>query len=335
MITSLTIVTVLSHAAPAAEMVQRFVRALAPQVRDLDIVLVANALPPPEALALKALVQRVPDLSVVFLGTAVHDDQARLVGIEHAVGDHVLFCDMVQDDPGSLPPLLIQAGAGYDVVIADDGAGSAAPGRAFRAYRRLYAAMTGVTLEHRPTGLRLFSRAAALFVAGRPHAELLLSARSIGHGFPVGIVTLPPSGARAAAPGRSWAAALGMLLSVSAIPLRGATYAALVGGVGSVLYSLYVAAVFLLKPDVAPGWTTISLQLAAMMFIFSLILLFIGEYIIQIHAASPPRNRRYLVLRELRSPRSRRDTLLNIIDDEGRFQLGRPDRLLDAADVHA
>ena len=115
-----------------------------------------------------------------------------------------------------------------------------------------------------------------------------------------------------------------MLLSVSTLPLRGASYAALLGGALSVLYSFYVFAVYLFKPDVAEGWTTISLQLAVMMFVFSMVLLFIGEYVIQIHSANPPRSRRYLVLRELRSPLSRRSARLNIVDAEGRFQLGQP-----------
>lgn len=118
-----------------------------------------------------------------------------------------------------------------------------------------------------------------------------------------------------------------MLLSVSTLPLRGASYAALLGGGLSALYSVYVFAVFLLKRDVAAGWTTLSLQLSGMMFVFSIVLLFISEYIIQIHAGAPPRSRRFLVLRELRSPLSRRTQRLNVVDAEGRFQLGKPEWL--------
>lgn len=102
---------------------------------------------------------------------------------------------------------------------------------------------------------------------------------------------------------------------------------AIAGGAFSVLYSLYAFAVYLVKQDVAAGWTTLSLQLATMMFVFSVVLLFLSEYVIQIHAASPPRSRRFLVVRELRSPLSRRQDLLNVVDGEGRFQLGKPDWL--------
>jgi hypothetical protein len=95
-----------------------------------------------------------------------------------------------------------------------------------------------------------------------------------------------------------------------------------------VLYSVYVFCIYLIKADVVEGWTTLSLQLAGMMFIFSVVLLFLSEYVIQIHSASPPRSRRYLVMRELRSPLSRRTQRLNVVDAEGRFQLGKPAWLL-------
>lgn len=98
------------------------------------------------------------------------------------------------------------------------------------------------------------------------------------------------------------------------------------------LYSVYVFCVYLFKADVAEGWTTLSLQLASMMLVFSVVLLFLSEYVIQIHSASPPRSRRYLVVRELRSPLSRRTQRLNVVDGEGRFELGRPIWLLTDED---
>ena len=331
---SVTVVSVVNDAIVTPDRMARFIETIASEATDFDLVLVANAVASPVALALKTLVARTPDVTAVFLGEIVHDDVARLVGIEHAVGDYVLFWDLRRDDPAWLPPLLAPLGRGHDLVVGD--LPLAAPERPRRAqflveaYMRLYAAMTGVRLEHRPTGVRVFSREAALFVAGRPNAELLLRARDIGSGFPSASVALPPGApAERAAPRRShsWSGSVGMLLSVSTLPLRGATYAALLGGALSVPYSLYVFLIYLLKPDVAPGWTTISLQLGAMMFIFSLVLLFISEYVMQIHSASPPRSRRYLVLREVRSPLSRRSTRLNIVDEAGRFQLGQPDWL--------
>jgi hypothetical protein len=338
MLTSLTVVSVVKDNVVDLAVFDQFIAVLEQQAIDFDFVLVSNAVNAELALRLKALVAAVPDTTVVFLGERVHDDLARLVGIEHAVGDYLLLCDMTSDDPATFPSLLAPLGVGYDLVIGDT-PGSFMPTRSvstrilYRLYIHLYAAMTGVELERRPTGLRVLSRSAALFLAGRPNSELLVRARNIGNGFPATAVTLMP---KMVPPqlepqvSHSWSKGIGMLLSVSTMPLRGASYSALLGGVLSILYSFYVFSIYLFKPDVANGWTTISLQLAGMMFIFSVVLLFISEYIIQIHSASPPRSRRYLVLRELRSTLSRRSSRLNIVDAEGRFQVGQPRWLLPA-----
>jgi hypothetical protein len=205
----------------------------------------------------------------------------------------------------------------------------------FEIYLFTYRRMTGVEIERSPSGLRVLSRAAALFVASRPNGELLLRSHDIGSGFPATEIAVSCASTlvrHAWTGARDWSRGLSLLLGVSTVPLRVAAYIAMFGGAVSVLYAVYVLAIFLFKPNVAAGWTTISLQLAALMFIFSLLFLFLTEYIIQIHAANPPRSRRQMVLRELRSPRSRRGLRLNVIDTEGRFQLGAPPELLAEAD---
>lgn len=115
------------------------------------------------------------------------------------------------------------------------------------------------------------------------------------------------------------------------MPLRSASYASLIGGILSVLYSVYIVVIYIFKKDLIQGWTTMSLQLAGMMFIFSLIFLFLSEYIIQIHAANPPRTRRHLIAREIRSTLSRRSARLNVVNSAGDFQLGAPSNLSELA----
>jgi len=66
-----------------------------------------------------------------------------------------------------------------------------------------------------------------------------------------------------------------------------------------------------------------------MMFLFSLQFLFLSEYLVQILSASPSGSRRHLVAREIRTPLTRRSGRLNLVDEEGRFQLGAPAALLD------
>ncbi len=328
---SISLVAVAGPAAPHQAELEQFAATLGRTAVEFEMILVANGaggLADETTLALKALTAAVPDLTVVFLAERVHDDVARLVGIEHAVGDVVLFCDVHRDEPADLLAVLEPLRDGYDVVFAD----RPAPGpRSLirrllqEQYCTLYARITGASLSMAPTGLRVFSRAAALHVAGGPAAELRLRARDIGPSFPALAVPLLAyrDGGRGQAR-RALTDGIGLLLSASALPLRSASYAALLGGGGSALYSLYVFAVFLLQPHVAPGWTTLSLQLSGTLFVFSIVLLFLSEQVIQIQAATPPRSRRSLVVRELRSPLSRRRQSLNVVDAEGAFQLGKP-----------
>jgi hypothetical protein len=335
MLGSITLVAVLQGArtdvphgtVPEASAIMRYADALARCAADVEIVLVASGVSAGTALMLKAFASTIPDLTVVFLSQSVHDDVARLVGIEHAVGDAVLFADVMRDDPADLPSLLGPLCDGYDLVIADPAGRSAHKAGRRRAlvYPTLFRLLTGTVLERRPTGLRVLTRAASLHVSGRPDAEMVLRARTLGPTFPAKLISLPP-GRRPPAPSarHTWAQAIGLLLSTSALPLRGASYAAALGGLLSALYSLYVFAVFLLKNDVAAGWTTLSFQLSGMMFVFSVVLLFLSEYVIQIYAGAPPRSRRHLVVREVRSALSRRAERLNVVDAEGRFQLGKP-----------
>jgi hypothetical protein len=51
-------------------------------------------------------------------------------------------------------------------------------------------------------------------------------------------------------------------------------------------YVLYVLAIYCFKKEVAPGWVTLSLQLAAMFFFVFLILVSLSEYVVQILAES-------------------------------------------------
>lgn len=333
-LSSLTVVAVVNQAAPDPVLYERLAAVLADNdVTDFDIVLVANAVDPGTTLHLKDFVAQVPDSTVVFLNRHQHNDVARLIGIHHAVGDYILFCGLSAEEVGALPALLAPLRDGYDLVVAEPVEGRVLIRRPLSTrvllglYLRLYRLLTGVQLESRPTGFRVLSRAAALFIAGHPASEMLLRSRDLGPGFPARAVPVVAPGVtvHTLTPLRSsWATGVNTLLSATTLPLRVSSYVGLFGGLLSLVYVVYVLAVYVLKRGVTAGWTTISLQLAAMMFIFSVLFMLLSEYVLQIHAANPPRSLRHLVLRELRSPLSRRSARLNVVDAQGRFQLGAP-----------
>ncbi|MBI0535466.1 hypothetical protein D9599_07775 [Roseomonas sp. KE2513] len=337
-LSSLTTVIVVNGKVPEPRRYEQLASVLeAARIDDFDVVLVANGVDAAVTLDLKEFVSQVPDSTAVFLNRPQTGDVARLVGIDHAVGDYILFTALSEEEILALPDLLEPLREGYDLSVADPLEGPLVVQRPagtrflLGTYLSVYQLLTGKELESRPTGFRAMSRAAALFVSANPTAEITLRARDLGPGFACITRPLLPGHAFVHRPGSlrsNWSSGISALLSTTSAPMRLVTYFAAAGGVLSLGYGAYVIGVYFFGRNIARGWTTISLQLAAMMFIFSVLFLLLSEYVLQIHAANPPRSLRHLVLRELRSPLSRRSARLNVVDAEGRFQVGAPPELL-------
>jgi hypothetical protein len=83
------------------------------------------------------------------------------------------------------------------------------------------------------------------------------------------------------------------------------------GAISNLLYSAYVICVAVLKRDVAPGWVTLSLQQSGMFFLISLVLLVLGEYILQMASLSTE-GPLYHVGQEFTSARMSRRERLNV-----------------------
>lgn len=102
-----------------------------------------------------------------------------------------------------------------------------------------------------------------------------------------------------------------LFVSTTRAPMRLVTYLSLFGALANVVYSIYVLAVAALKPDVAPGWVSFSLQQSGMFFLISLVLLVLGEYILNMASLSNE-GPLYHVGQEFTSARMTRLEKLNI-----------------------
>jgi hypothetical protein len=334
-LTSVTAIMLVRDHPTTAKDVNELSDILAKHFTDVEIVLIANGVPPERVVELTIVAETVPDCTVVFLNEEVHDDIARLLGIDHAISDYILFCTPLPSEIDALPKMLAAIAEGRDLAIGDakgvmDERGT---GRAltFWIFRMIYRLMSGATYEPIPPAFRLFGRVAALHIASRSDGEVLIRARSLGPGFSVAIIDMPVGsqmGVRGITLKKGASKAMRLILTGNALPLRVTSYLGMVGGIASVLYGFYVVLILLFKADVAPGWTTLSMQLAGMMFLFSLQFVFLSEYLIQILNAAPAAGRRHLVAREIRGSRSRRSTRLNVVDRDGHYQIGAPDHLL-------
>lgn len=336
-LSSVTVVVVAREQPVAVDAVNALSDRLASHFNDVEVVVLANGIPPERLKSISDIVDKVPDCTTVFLQEEVHDDVARLLGIDHAISDYILFSSAHPSELGALPRMLAALEQGSEVVIGRTTVGtkverSATSAFLFWAFRKLYRLIAGRVYEEAPPTFRLLGRAAGLYVASRTDGEVLVRARSLGHGFAVSEidVTDQPTTATRGVPLKKGASmALRLLFTGSTLPLRGASFLGMCGGAFSLLYAVYIVFVYFFKADVAPGWTTISMQLAGMMFLFSIQFVLLSEYLIQILHAAPAASRRHLVAREIRGRLSRRGKRLNIVDQEGRYQLGAPLNLVE------
>lgn len=328
--TSVSVVLVVRQHCPSLSLLETFAERLEALFVDVEFVIVANEASSAVSLELKNLSDRLPDSLIVFLGDQVHDDVARLIGIDHAVSDYVLFATPTEAEAASLEHFAGPLRAGSDLVIGRrPGGTSRGPinRMLFAGFRAVVRLTTGRQFEDQPPTFRVLSRPAALYVSTRREGEVLVRSRNLGAGFPSAEVQLPRDpdlydSKRSLR--RDFSRAARLITTGSSGLLRASSYLALVGGVVSAFYAVYVILIFLLVPDVEPGWTTLSLQLAGMLLLFSIQFLLLAENVIHISAGSGISNRRHHIIRELRSPLSRRSARLNIVNDEGRYEIGAP-----------
>jgi hypothetical protein len=329
---SLTTVVVARDECPSLETLQEISAVLCGCVEEFDFAIVANASDNATAIGLKSLAEVFPDLTIVFLSARVHDEVARLIGIDIAIGDFILYPSLGSEEIKQIPRVLDAVPEGYDLILGIEAGRlpvkrSIAAKICYAAFRIVFRSLTGIEFEPDPATLRLLSRATALLVSTRSDGEVLIRARTIGPGFPSKIVDLPPTGAAKSASGTIWegfARSFRLILTANASPLRASSCVALLGSVLSVVYSGYVVLVYFFKPEVAAGWTTLSLQISGMMFIFSILFVFFAEYLIQLTSANPTRSRRHLVFREIRSRLSRRRRRLNVASRQLQARCSRP-----------
>jgi len=153
-------------------------------------------------------------------------------------------------------------------------------GQLFRNYCRK---RLGVDIKRGVSDLRVMSRQAvnALLQVREQSRYLRVLTLILGYHhefFPYELIARPGSERKS-----SWreevATAIDLLAANTRHPLRLVTVAGLLGAGLNLLYAGYVVAIYLTKPNVAQGWTTLSLQQSGMFFFVCLILAVLSEYV--------------------------------------------------------
>jgi hypothetical protein len=182
-----------------------------------------------------------------------------------------------------------------------------------RAFNALYARLNGVDLARDAPQFRVLSRRVANFILQHPQPSITYRHLPATGGFSRSNLsyTLPAKAGHRKRLAESIDRGMRLLVSTTRAPMRLVTSLCLFGAVSNVVYSAYVIAIALFKEDVAPGWVTLSLQQSGMFLLISLVLLVLGEYLLQM-ASLASEGPRYHVGQEFTSAVMTRRSRLNV-----------------------
>lgn len=287
-------------------------------VSDYELIIVDNASDDDSVSVLKNLTGEngQHNLQIYALTKEVDTDTASWVGLENALGDFVAVIDPLADDTGFLPEMMDKAVSGADVVFASNqkkSAQSLAYLGAYAVFNWLYKWFNGIHLAKEAPQYRVLSKRVVNFILQHPQPAMTYRHLPATGGFArVNLnYSATPKLSHTKRLGESVDRGMRLLVSTTRAPMRLVTSLSLFGAVANLVYSIYVVAVGFLKVDVAPGWISISLQQSGMFFLISLVLLVLGEYILNM-ASLQNEGPLYHVGQEFTSARMTRREKLNI-----------------------
>jgi len=308
-------------------------------VSDYEIIVVDNSSEDDTINVLKQLTGEngLPNLQVYALTKRVDTDTASWVGLENALGDFVAVIDPHTDDIAFLPEMLAQTVIGADVVFAsnEQKQKSNLPYKIARfAFNLLYEKFNGIHLATEAPQYRILSKRVVNFIL--QHSQPAVTYRHLPATGGFARVNLSYSATpqinRPKKLGESIDLGARLLVSTTRAPMRLVTSLSLFGAITNLLYSIYVVVIGLTKADVAPGWISLSLQQSGMFFLISVVLLVLGEYILQMASLSNE-GPLYHVAQEFTSAKMTRRNKLNIEEVKSSFSSASP--LANSSNSHS
>jgi len=312
----LSVICVLDGRQPEpARLLQELHANLAVLSMPLELVVIVNGAPQPVVSAVRGLTRTLDGLQIYFVKRRIDYVTAVLAGLENAIGDWVATLDLACDEPVVVRDLVLTALRDHaEIAVAAPGGQRArgvgetllAAGFHF-AFRRLH----GYHLAREAPTARLMSRAVVNDVLQHDSPLIALETLSATGGYARASVRSQ----QRAAPRLPVAERARMrwrtLIGINAAPLRLANLICGLGALAALAYTVYVIVIYLIKSDVVPGWTTVSLIISAMFLTMSLVLGILSEYLILLLDIGARRGR-YEIGEELSSHVQPRTKLLNV-----------------------
>lgn len=300
------------------KIVQNALSQLALFATDHELIIIDNGSDDNSIEVLKKLTSQsgLPNIQVYALIKEVDTDTASWVGLENSLGDYVAVIDPLTEDIAFLPQMLDKAVGGIDVVFANNRIKprqSLAYRMAHESFMTLYKFFNGMNLAKEAPQYRLLNKRVVNFILQHPQPAVTYRYLPASGGFSRFNIdySAAPSTKRIKRLGESIDRGMRLLVSTTQAPMRMVTALSMFGAAANLIYSVYVVTVGIFKPDVAPGWVSMSLQQSGMFFLISLVLLVLGEYILHM-ASLANEGPLYHVGQEFTSTRITRREKLNI-----------------------
>lgn len=260
---------------------------------DYEIIVIDNASEDDTLSLLQVLTQKdgFPNLQVYALTKEVNSDTATWVGFENALGDVVISFDPINDDLNIIPKMLQLSADGKDIVFAKNN--TQRPGlsynTAYSIYNLFFRTISGVNLSTEAPSFRLLSKKVVNYLLKFPNPVQQYRFLAATAGFPKDTITYnsnTPAFQTKKSLRQSLEQGMSLLVSTTKAPMRIVNFCSLFGAAANLIYSIYVLYIAFTKVDVAPGWTTLSLQQSGMFFLISVVLFVLGEYILYMASLS-------------------------------------------------
>jgi len=294
-------------------------------VSDHEIIIVDNASNDKSLEIYKKITGEngLPNIQVYALTKEVDIDVAAWVGLENGLGDFFVIFDPLEDSIQFIPKMLAEAMNGADVVFATNTA-KVHQGIIYRffstVFNKFFSFFIGIHLNRDAPNFRLLNKKVVNYILKHPHPELIYRHLPATGGFArINLnFNAPPQANHVKKLSHSIDKGIRLLVSTTRAPMRLVTSISLFGASANLLYSIYVIWVMFFRPDIAPGWISLSLQQSGMFFLISLVLLVLGEYILHMSRLSNE-GPLYNIGQEFFSGRMSHREKLNIVESPVEF----------------
>ncbi|MDB6138175.1 MAG: glycosyl transferase family 2 [Verrucomicrobiaceae bacterium] len=273
-----------------------------------EIILVADGSDAETCIIARAVTHSVPAVRLIMLSREFGREMSVLAGLESSIGDYVVVL-IPETDPPSLIPEMVARCREVDGMVLGVDRDDHRVGLVRRTLKRLFHSYMRRSLKTEllpgctdfcVMGRRMVN---ALTQFRESYRQLRLLSATVGYHrapFPYTLISRTGRNTR-----RSFIQelhqALEMVVAHSRQPLRIVSWLGWIAGFINILYTLYVVLVYLLKKDVAPGWTSQSFMQGVMFFCLFTLLSILSEYIGRILEESRGRPL-YFVTDEMNSP---------------------------------